>query len=212
MPRSISTSSFNLQQAPTIFASLDSPPIPNRSVTSFWINDKENLGSSSSNSPTNSILIASSERKKAAAYKSCETKLKRMMAEDENYSFILNPCCDKIDCKFVKNAILKDSKTRNSSRDGFVASIISIDSEDEGALSYKANDSLVAAPLRTSSVGKAIQVQPSEINDDTHSIYKDLFDELNACINSIHLQSQFDEKLSKLKDIIRGRKNRRIKT
>lgn len=135
-----------------------------------------------------------------------------MMAEDENYSFILNPCCDKIDCKFVKNAILKDSKTRNLSRDSFVASIISIDSEDEGALSYKANDSLVAAPLRTSSVGKAIQVQPLEINDDTHLIYKDLFDELNACINLIHLQSQFDEKLSKLKDIIRGRKNRRIKT
>jgi len=213
MSRAISTLSFNLQQAPPIFSSLESrSPTCKPSLSSFWINDKENLASSSSNLPTSSTLASNAEKKRAA-YISCETKLKRMMMEDENYSFILNPCCDKIDCKFVKNAILKDSRTRNLSRDSLVASLISIDSEDGVEFNNKVADSLLASPLRTNSVEKVIRVDPLDLNDDdTQLIYKNLFDELISSTSLNHIQTHFDEKLAKLKSIIRERKNRKMKT
>ncbi|KAI5969827.1 hypothetical protein CANMA_001117 [Candida margitis] len=248
MPRSFSTSSFNLQQPPPTFTSLARQPrIPhnNPSLTSssFWINAKENLNfstssssSSSSNQFTDSTITTKlgikGKKERTATYRrqqsssSCESKLKRMMMEDENYSFILNPCCDKIDCKFVKHGILKDSKTRNLSMGSFVASLISIDSEeDEASLSHQivADDvdydaeSLIVAPLRTTSVEQAIQFNqpppPGEPKNVKSQLggdhYRALFNELNSSINSINLQAQFDEQLSKLKKIIRGRKNRK---
>ncbi|KAI5949008.1 hypothetical protein KGF57_005006 [Candida theae] len=238
MSRAASTSSFKLQQPPPLFSLWDIHPIT-PSMTSFWINDQENLASpsSSSNSISNSSLVSKSGNqqqqqqqqqqqpasthqafepkldRQQAVYKTCEAKLKRMMMEDENYSFILNPCCDKIDCKFVKNAIMKDSRTRNVSRESVTASMISIDSELEEYLPHRVVDEgFNLAPLRTSSVEKGIQVQPAETNDeDTHSIYKDLLDELSSSITKANFQGQFEDRLARLKHIVRGRRNHKTK-
>ncbi|KAG5419768.1 hypothetical protein I9W82_001648 [Candida metapsilosis] len=209
MARTISTSSSNLQQE--IPLPLDIHPII-PSVTSFWINDQENIPSpTSSHSISNSSTVMAKLDKQRAAYKSCETKLKRMMMEDENYSFILNPCCDKIDCKFVKNAILKDCRSsRNVSRDSVEASIISIDSEAEDVGFSKLNESFLVAPLRTRSVEEEMKVEPIESNEDKQSNFKGLFEELNSSISQ-NLQAQFDERLTKLRQIIKGRKNRKTK-
>lgn len=131
--------------------------------------------------------------------------------EDENYSFILNPCCDKIDCKFVKNAILKDCRSsRNVSRDSVEASIISIDSEAEDVGFSKLNESFLVAPLRTRSVEEEMKVEPIESNEDKQLNFKGLFEELNSSISQ-NLQAQFDERLTKLRQIIKGRKNRKTK-
>ncbi|KAI5963060.1 uncharacterized protein KGF55_002852 [Candida pseudojiufengensis] len=144
---------------------------------------------------------------------SCELKLKKLMMEDENYDFILNPCCDKLDCKFVKNAIMKEHKV-TSQFHSCAASFDSIDSEIEQEPEKHSNQSLVCAPLRIRSIENIIAAR--NLDERTLPLDKsdkciDLMNDLNECINTIHIHTQLEERLTRLKNILRGKKNQKIK-
>ncbi|KAI3404196.2 hypothetical protein KGF56_002957 [Candida oxycetoniae] len=156
---------------------------------------------------------------------SCEIKLKNMMMEDENYDFIMNPCCDRPTCKFVKNAIIK----QNLNAGTIVSYSASIDSELNNSDSdnvrqmclsgkeLEEEKAFTMAPLRTSSIQELIQpkrqkkknqVAESVIDNDNKNLNSSndgcsaLIEDLDECIKSFSFQSQIDEKLGKLKKIL----------
>ncbi|KAI5956837.1 hypothetical protein KGF54_000455 [Candida jiufengensis] len=152
------TSSKSSARPPTKFSTIP----PNFSNPSFIDDDKENILPIND---LNSILSIRMMRKPKLPFDfdrttssstSCELKLKKLMMEDENYDFVLNPCCDKLDCKFVKNAIMKERKFSNHFQ-SCTASIESIDSElEQEQEPIYPNESLVFAPMRTKSIERMI--------------------------------------------------------
>ncbi|CAK9440161.1 uncharacterized protein LODBEIA_P42610 [Lodderomyces beijingensis] len=64
-------------------------------------------------------------------HNSCEAKLKNMMMSDESYDFVLNPCCDRPSCKFVRNAIIKQSEKMGGSIVSFIGSIDSEENDEK---------------------------------------------------------------------------------